>query len=267
MAMTMKILVLEDSDYDIDSINKCVDNEPDMMIVASTNNEEVAIKGVLDYVPHVVILDLELHNGSGDGISFLKNLNKQILTMRPFVLVTTHNSSSIVHNQIRKLGADFIMSKMQTNYSAEVVVDFIKDMKDVIFSEIMQSARTDIKKKKTEPDSPVEMTKRLMNRFNAEFDLIEMSHKLSGRRFLIETMALILEKGMSENEAIKVVAKRNGKTDIAAIQAMSNAIKKTWIKSDDMTLYKYYTGPVRAETGVPTVTEFIYYYVDKINYS
>lgn len=267
MPVTMKILILEDSDFDTIKIRKCVEKEPDMVIVASTNKEEEALTAVLDYVPHVIILDLELHNGVGDGISFLKKLNHQLLSMRPFVLVTTHNSSYIVHSQIRKLGGDFIMSKMQTNYSAEVVVGFLKDMKDVIFSEIMQPARTDQTEPDTSIDSPVQVTKRLMNRINAEFDLIEMSHKLSGRRYLIETMALILEKGMTENEAVKVVSKNNGKTDIATIQAMSNAIKKTWIKTDDESLYKYYTGHVRAETGVPTVTEFIYYYVDKISYS
>lgn len=261
----LKIVIIEDNELDIMAIKACAEKESDVEIVASANNDVKALQEVQDHLPHAIILDLELHNGSGDGISFLKGLKELNLSLRPFILVTTHNSSYVVHSQIRKLGADFIMSKKQSDYSAEVVIEFLKDIREIIFNESGKARGQDAVE--AQKDSPAQMSKRLLNRLNSEFDLIEMGHKLSGRRHLIETIAVMIEKGHSEKTAIKLVADNNRKTEIATIQAMSNAIKRTWVMADPDALYDHFTGHVHSGTGVPTVTEFIYYYIDKINYS
>lgn len=266
MQPELKIVIIEDNAMDRQSLIDSAARASFMTVVAATSSDEEGIEYVKDFLPHAVILDLELHEGVGSGVSFLKMLNEIEVPLRPFVLVTTHNSSHIVHTQVRKLGADFIMSKMQKGYCADSVISFLSDMRDVIFSSVAPNNTTRPSGNEGAV-SPAQSAKRLMNRLNAEFDNIEMSHKLSGRRYLIEVICLIVESTYVENDAVKVVAKRNKKTDIATIQAMTNAIKKTWLTANDESLYKYYTGTVRSETGVPTVTEFIYYYVDKISYS
>ena len=45
---------------------------------------------------------------------------------------------------------------------------------------------------------------------------------------------------------------------------MQNAILSAWRKSSIEDLNQYYTAKINYETGVPTPTEFIYYYVKKI---
>ena len=45
---------------------------------------------------------------------------------------------------------------------------------------------------------------------------------------------------------------------------MQNAINRTWTTSDLETLTQAYTGKISSSKGSPTVTEFIFYYANKI---
>ena len=45
---------------------------------------------------------------------------------------------------------------------------------------------------------------------------------------------------------------------------MQNAIEKAWKTSCIEDLKKYYTARISSSRGVPTMTEFIYYYAEKI---
>lgn len=265
MANPLKIIVVEDNELEMTAIRKCADQEDDLDIVAATNSSAEAVQNVREFLPHAVILDLELHHGSGDGISFLRDLQNLDLPVRPFILVTTHNSSFVIHSRVRQLGADFILSKKQRDYSAELVIGFLKELCESIISDCIRCSGQ--APAGTSRDAPAQASRKLKNRLNAEFDHIQIGHKLSGRRYLVESISLMIDKGCTENEAIKTVAENYRKTEIAVIQAMGNAIKKTWSSSDYEALLKYYTGPVRSDTGVPTVTEFIHYYIDRINYS
>ena len=78
----------------------------------TTNNSFDAIEMVKNYLPDAVILDLELHLGGGNGLLFLNELKKLTLTRRPYILVTTNNSSNITLEQARSLGANFISKQI-----------------------------------------------------------------------------------------------------------------------------------------------------------
>ena len=54
------------------------------------------------------------------------------------------------------------------------------------------------------------------------------------------------------------------KNDTSVERAMQNAINRAWRSSDIEDLQRYYTAKVDPLKGVPTMTEFIYYYVNKI---
>ena len=47
-------------------------------------------------------------------------------------------------------------------------------------------------------------------------------------------------------------------------RAMQNAILHAWRRSSLEDLEKNYTAKINYETGIPTPTEFMYYYADKI---
>ena len=57
---------------------------------------------------------------------FLAKLNTLHLPLRPYVLITTNNSSNVTYESARQLGADFIMSKHKADYSAQYVIEFIR---------------------------------------------------------------------------------------------------------------------------------------------
>lgn len=91
-------------------------------------------------LPDVVILDIELHHGAGNGITFLTKPNALNLTARPYVLITTNNSNSVTYESARTLGADFIMSKHKPDYSAQYVVEFIRMIQHAILLIIKDSS-------------------------------------------------------------------------------------------------------------------------------
>ena len=72
---------------------------------------------------------------------------------------------------------------------------------------------------------------------------------------------------MENYESISVIQFLVGKYKRASStisRAMQNAILHAWRISALEDLNTYYTAKINYETGVPTPTEFIYYYADKI---
>ena len=132
---TLRVLLVEDDATSCMEINDYISRLDDVTLVASTNNASTAIEYMREFLPDAVILDLELHQGGGDGLFFLAQLQQLELSKHPYILVTTNNSSNITYESARQLGADFILAKYQENYSAQYVVEFLRIMKKVIFSE------------------------------------------------------------------------------------------------------------------------------------
>ena len=137
---TLRVLLVEDDATSCMEINDYISRLDDVTLVASTNNASTAIEYMKEFLPDAVILDLELHQGGGDGLFFLAQLQQLELSKHPYILVTTNNSSNITYESARQLGADFILAKYQENYSAQYVVEFLRIMKKVIFSEIQKKA-------------------------------------------------------------------------------------------------------------------------------
>ena len=137
---TLRVLLVEDDATSCMEINDYISRLDDVTLVASTNNASTAIEYMKEFLPDAVILDLELHQGGGDGLFFLAQLQQLELSKHPYILVTTNNSSNITYESARQLGADFILAKYQENYSSQYVVEFLRIMKKVIFSEIQKKA-------------------------------------------------------------------------------------------------------------------------------
>jgi hypothetical protein len=54
------------------------------------------------------------------------------------------------------------------------------------------------------------------------------------------------------------------KTESSIERAIQNAINRAWKNTDIDDLLLHYTAKINSDKGVPTVTEFIYYYANKI---
>ena len=253
----LSVLIVEDEPSVCQSFLNLAENMEDIYIVSVTNNASKAVSDIKDFLPNAVILDLELHQGGGSGLDVLQELQELSLDTVPYILITTNNTSSITYEYARQLGADFIMSKHQENYSEKTALDFLKMMKNVIHN-----------KRKTSPliqlttESPKQQNKRITRRIISELNNIGINPKSVGYQYLIDAIFIVIQK--PTQNLCTVIGQKYKKTESSVERAMQNAICRAWRQTDIEDLLIYYTAKVHSEKGVPTVTEFIYYYANKI---
>ncbi|MBQ9673208.1 MAG: response regulator [Ruminococcus sp.] len=253
----LSVLLVEDDPTACNNIIDIVDNSDDICLVGVTNNDCKAIEYISDCLPDVVILDLELQNGSGSGLNVLNKMKKLSLAKLPYILVTTNNSSAITLETARNFGADYIMSKHQQNYSEQSAIDFIRMLAPVIKgSHKSGSVENEIS------FTPEHNKKRIKRRIMAELDKIGISQKAVGYKYLVDGIYINL-KEPTQNICVKI-GKIYGKTESSVERAMQNAINRAWATSDIEDLLRYYTARISSSKGVPTLTEFIFYYVNKL---
>lgn len=253
----LSVLIVEDEPSVCQSFLNLAESIEDIYIVSVTNNASKAVSDIKDFLPNAVILDLELHQGGGSGLDVLQELQELSLDTVPYILVTTNNTSSITYEYARQLGADFIMSKHQENYSEKTALDFLKMMKNVIHN-----------KRKTSPliqlttEAPKQQNKRITRRIISELNNIGINPKSVGYQYLIDAIFIVIQK--PTQNLCTVIGQKYKKTESSVERAMQNAICRAWRQTDIEDLLRYYTAKVHSEKGVPTVTEFIYYYANKI---
>lgn len=253
----LNILLVEDDSTACKEISNYIDQLDDIRLVASTNNSITAIEHTKNFLPDAVILDLELHHGGGDGLLFLARLQQLELPKRPYILVTTNNSSNITYESARQLGADFILAKYQENYFAQYVIEFLRIMKKAIFSHTVKNAsKTDIN------ETPEQKNKKLIQKIQQELDLIGISQKVVGYRYLTDAILYTIEQPKSH--IFRILGEKYKKSDASIERAMQNAINRAWRTSDIDDLLIYYTARIHSQKGVPTIMEFIFYYANKI---
>ena len=246
------VLLIEDDPSECEAIQKYVESIHDVVLAGVSNNSEKALVLTKAYLPDAVILDLELHQGGGNGLLYLSALNKAGLAKHPFILVTTNNTSEVTLAYARQLGADFIMTKYNSQYSAQSAIDFLRSMRSVIAS---HTGCSNI----TMPDmTPAQEEKFLERRIQRELDLLGVSPKVKGYRYLIDAIQFSTDDS-TENISLALAEKYN-KTPASIERAMQNAISHTWATADPMDLEIHYRARIRPEKGMPTLMEFISYY-------
>ena len=253
----LTILLVEDDPQACKDIIMEIGKNADVFsLVGVTNNSNRALQYVWDAQPDAIILDLELHEGGGDGLDFLKKLKNADVARPPFVLVTTNNISTLTHKVAREYGADFIMTKNQEGYSAQSVVDFIKIARTVIISRPKRETLTG-----QESDELAE--RRIQRRISHELDKVGISAKSVGYRYLIDAIMIIMKKPVQH--VCRIIGAKYNKTENSVERAMQNAINRAWANSDINDLLADYTARIKSSKGIPTITEFIFFYAQKLN--
>ena len=254
MERELIILLVEDDEKACEELRSYIEQTSDIRLQGITNNSTEALELVRSGLPDAVILDLELHYGGGNGLFFLDGLKKMNLSHRPYILVTTNNSSVITLEQARSMGADFIMAKYESQYSAQYVVEFLRMMSDVILEA----------KAQTQNSAPVvseeERTRSLTQRIHRELDFVGISPKAIGYQYL--TDAILLTFHDPQPNLCRRLSEKYHKTDVSIERAMQNAINRAWRTSDPDDLLEHYTARIRSDKGVPTLMEFVSHYVN-----
>lgn len=260
MEERLSLLLVEDDAQACEDISAYIDTLDDVILTGITNNSSKAEQLIQDTLPDVVILDLELHGGSGSGLSLLRALHSAPPTKIPYILITTNNSSTVTYEAARQLGADFILSKHQNDYSAKSVVEFLRALKQVIQKH--HASHTQINQGQKPPETPAQMERRTTRRICLELDQVGISTKAKGYQYLTDAILLVI-KAPTPN-LCTILGEKYGKTESSVERAMQNAIAKAWRTTPIDDLLAYYTAKISSEKGVPTITEFVYYYAHKI---
>ncbi|MCL2697358.1 MAG: response regulator [Oscillospiraceae bacterium] len=254
----LKILLVEDEPNECAAISRCIDQSDGIRLIGITNSIEKAFADVRDCLPDAVILDIELHKGDGDGITFLERLYACDI-LKPFILVTTDNTSRLIYERVRELGADFIIAKNQESYCAEYVVDFLMSMKSTI---LFRKMKQGVPEELLTLDNREEITKRILKRIDTELDLIGIKPNVLGRMYIVEAIQMMMVR--PEPNFCYYIGKKYGKSSQSVDHAMTNAINKAWSNSPIEEIQKLYTAKVDIIKGYPTYSEFVYYYARKI---
>ena len=254
---TLTILIIEDDVAACRELRQYTESLSDLKLVGITGDAEKALGMVQSTLPDVVILDIELHHGTGNGITFLAMLNALSLPLRPYILITTNNSSNVTYESARNLGADFIMSKHKPDYSAQYVIEFIRMIQHAIINRKPNATEIMPIEDNYETNLPA-YTRRVYR----ELDWVGISPKNIGYGYLAEAILLIIRD--SSANVYKELAEMHKKSDASVERAMQNAINRAWRHSDIEELLAHYTAKVHSEKGVPTTLEFVYYYANKI---
>lgn len=116
MDSVLSVLLVEDDIQACNEIESYIYSLDDIELTGVTNSSARAFQIVQDTLPDAIILDLELHHGRGSGLSLLQSLQAEMVDKRPYIVVTTNNSSAITFEAARQLGADYIFAKHQEDY-------------------------------------------------------------------------------------------------------------------------------------------------------
>lgn len=260
MSTAMPVLLIEDDSITCQKFISCTNSDRDLSIVSITASSDKAIELTQQYLPAAIILDLELNNGKGSGIDFLQAMQTLSLPFKPFILITTNNCSNTILEYTRKLGADFIMYKHQTDYSEQKAINFLKSMKDVI-----NSNRLSPSSNSSLLDTPNSYNMQLTQRISLELDRVGINPKHKGYTYLIDAIIYAMDNNTISINS--VLGKKYGTTNTSIERAMQNALCKAWRNYDIDELLKHYTAKIDPERGMPTVTEFVCYYASKIKSS
>lgn len=253
----MKLLLIEDDSIECNIYKEISKTRKDIEFVAITGSDIEGLKYVKEFMPEGIILDLELNkgNGTGTGFDFLTNLKKLNLPTMPKIIVTTNICSDSVYEFLHQSGVEFIFYKKQNNYSQENVINTILLLRGYKNKITVQTQAVKEENKNV-----------ISEKINKELDLIGISTHLQGRKYLHDSILYIIENENSNHKitVIQHLVSKYKKSNSTISRAMQNAILHAWRISPLEDLNTYYTAKINYETGIPTPTEFIYYYADKI---
>lgn len=253
----MTILLVEDEIEECIKFQNYIKNRKDVKLVGTVDSEEKALEYIKIYIPDGIILDIELNNGKGSGLEILEKLKELRLPIKPLIIITTNISSKSVYTYAHKNGADLIFHKLKEDYSPELVINNILLLKENIIAN-----NYSVGLNKTE--APIDYKNKISERINRELDLVGINSHLVGRKYIHDAVIYILENDSNGENVFLHLAKVYKKGNSTIGRSIQTAIEHAWRNSSIEDLEKYYTAAVNYNTGVPTPTELIYYYVDKM---
>lgn len=257
----IRILIIEDDELECERYRKYEESNSNIKIIGITNSSDEGLELFNTFTPEAIILDIELHKGQGSGLEFIENIKKSEIQFRPIIVVTTNASSTILYNKLHDDGVDLVFYKKQTDYSPKLVVSTLFSLRKALYKFNNESVTLKQKEENVE-----EHQNKISNKIETELNLIGISSHLKGRQYIYDAiMYLINQKDEKDSESVFTYLSNKYKRSSSSIsRVMQTAINYAWRTSSPEDLEIHYATIVNYHTGVPSTTELIYYYANKI---
>lgn len=253
----MKILIIEDDINDCNNFIKCIKKRTDIELVGITDSDIEALRIVKVKHPDGIVLDLELNNsidGNIDSFEFLSSLKQIYLNYDPIIIVTTHVKSKRTYEILHREGVELILYKEQPTYSCDLVfnrfISFKKIEPDKTVKEVQEEKKV--------------IEKRISSYIAKELELIGIPSKMVGWNYIHDGILQLIKNEKSKENVFDFLKSKYKKSNKTIINGITNAITHAWRESPIEDLLEYYTARINPERGMPTPTELIYYYRDKV---
>ncbi len=254
MTKKLNVLIVEDDEDDCNALVTEVNANADKLcLVGVSKSSHDALAFIRNHSPHAVILDLELQEGSGDGMDLLDKLRSTVLCHKPYVIVNTNNASKITRDTAKMMGADYTFAKWQKGYSPKMVINQLLLVMPVILG---------FGEEPPKPLTEAQLENKMRDFVQNEFNNLGVSTKNVGYTYLVDAV-ILAAKGENQNWG-KIIGDRVGKSENSVTHAMQYAINNTWKNGDINVLQRNYTAPLRKDKYVPTTNEFVFFYKQKL---
>jgi two-component system, OmpR family, response regulator len=116
---TLKLLLVEDSRVLADRLVELIDQTTSVELVAHVDNERDASALLRDHAVDIVILDLQLRQGTGFGV--LRSLPRT--GPRPRIIVLTNFDLPAYRREATELGADYFLDKSREYHRVPEILE------------------------------------------------------------------------------------------------------------------------------------------------
>jgi len=254
----MSLLLIEDDEFECERFKEYAESLENVKIIGITNSSNEGLEYFKTYTPEAIVLDIELHNGEGSGIEFIENIRNYTTEFTPIIIVTTNASSKILYNKLHEEGVDLIFYKKQKDYSPKLVISALLSLRKSLYK------YNTIDNNNINIETKADYESKISNKINAELDLIGISSHLKGRKYIYDAIMYLIKECDKNETVFNHLANVYKKSSSSISRVMQTAINYAWRTSAPEDLEIHYTAKINYNTGVPSPTELVYFYYNKI---
>jgi len=257
-----KVLIVEDDPRYSEPLKDFLNQTEDFKVVQVTVSAEKALQLVKAHLPDVLIVDLLLTDGDGDGMQLLQSIydSKENLPIKPYILVTTNVGSEKTLARLNSGLADFIFSKKMNSYSPKFILGHLRTMA-LAFDCNTATVNQEI-------ISPIDKETLIRTRVESELNNYYIKPNNKSKDYLIDAICMIFEIPKDKNPVYKEIftkiGKRYNKQSNNVNMCIDNLIQRAFEKTDHDDLKRIYEPYLDLSRGAPTTSEFISYIANKI---
>ena len=262
----LRLLLIEDKADERDRfLNFCAMTE-DMEIVGTAAGCREGIPLVATLHPDVLILDLQLADGT--GMDFLSEMEKLPLVQRPFVVVTTVVVSNVILAMVREYGSNFEFIKTNPDYSPELVIKTLRNMRKYLHGVPYMGPYVCCNSGHTETLADEKArAARLRELIRYDINRLGITPNLKGSKPIEEALLMLAMDREGKITKIKMVIEHLACVFDIPIDNLTrnirSAIESAWTVSTPDEKLRIYPGAVNAKRGNPTIKEFLFTMAEK----